>query len=49
MAELVKRPDIDVNRMTCGKKTPLYVSVEKNNVNCVREILKKCRSDDLYA
>ena len=35
--------------MTRGKKTPLYVAIEKNNVSCVREILKKCKSDDLYA
>ena len=49
VAELIRRPDIDINKMTSGKKTPLYVAIEKNNVSCVREILKICKSDDLYA
>ena len=34
--ELVKRPDIDVNKMTSGKKTALYVAVEKGFIDCVR-------------
>jgi len=30
VTELIKRPDIDVNKMTSGKKTALYVAIEKN-------------------
>lgn len=48
VAELVRRPDIDVNRLTSGKKTALYVAVEKGNLECVRHILKKCKLADLY-
>eukprot|EP00347_Sterkiella_histriomuscorum_P007735 403347755 len=49
VTELIRRPDIDVNKTTSGKKTALYVAIEKNQVECVRQILKKCRADDLYA
>jgi hypothetical protein len=46
--ELIKRPDIDVNRMTSGKKTALYVAIEKGQVECVKHILRRCRQADLY-
>jgi len=29
VSELVRRPDIDVNKQTSGKKTALYVAIEK--------------------
>ena len=35
--------------MTSGKKTALYVAIEKGQVECVRQILKKCKADDLYS
>lgn len=46
--ELVKRPDIEVNKFTAGKKTPLYAAIERGNTECVRHILKKCKQADLY-
>ena len=46
--ELVKRHDIDVNRMTSGKKTALYVAIERSQVECVKQILRRCRQADLY-
>ena len=46
--ELIKKPNIDVNRTTSGKKTALYVAIERGYVECVKHILKKCKLADLY-
>ncbi len=46
--ELIKRPDIEVNRQTSGKKTALYVAIEKGHVECVKNILRRCKLSDLY-
>lgn len=46
--ELIKRPDIEVNRQTSGKKTALYVAIEKGHVECVKHILRRCKLSDLY-
>jgi hypothetical protein len=46
--ELIKRPDIDVNKMTSGKKTALYVAIERGYIDCVRHILRRCKLADLY-
>lgn len=45
---MIKRPDIDVNKMTSGKKTALYVAIERGFYDCVKLILKRCKLVDLY-
>jgi len=42
------KPDIDVRRLTSGKKTALYAAVEKNHIECVKFLLRKCKQEDLY-
>lgn len=34
--------------MTSGKKTALYVAIERSQVECVKQILRRCRQADLY-
>ena len=48
MEELIKRPDIDVNKLTSGKKTALYMAIERGNIECVKAILRRSKVADLY-
>ena len=45
---LVRHPDIDVMKATSRKKTPLYVTVERENVDCLLELFPKTKQEHLF-